>query len=359
MFNSNITTFDEKANLKVKDMYPERIATDKLLLTKMLNEQGINLEEGIELSIGVFEDEELIGTGSIKGDIIVCLGVKEVYRNTGLINSIITRLMERMNERGIYEIKVFTKLMYKQSFLNIGFTQVSEVKSYVLMEFPPEGLKKFKDMLISQRTKINDVKKTIGSVVMNCNPFTLGHRYLVEEAAKICNHLYIFVVEEDTSAFRFKDRMSLVRLGTEDIENVTVISGGRYMVSRFTFPSYFIGNENKNELHAEFDIDIFARVIAASLGITKRFVGTEPYCINTQMYNNQLAAKLPEYGIELVELERYGNENGYISASKVRKSLLSGTDEYKEMVHDNTLEYLGAIDMDEIKSRIANGNGRH
>lgn len=359
MFNSNITSFDEKADLKVKDLYPKQIATDKILLTRMLNEQGINLEEGIELSIGVFDNEELIATGSIKGDIIVCLGVKETYRNTGLINSIINMLMERMNERGIYEIKVFTKIMYKQSFSNMGFTHVSSVNSYVLMEFPPGGLKKFQDMLKSYKQSDVMEKQEIGAVVMNCNPFTLGHRYLIEEASKRCDILYVFVVEEDSSAFRFEDRIKLVRLGTEDLKNVLVIPGGRYMISSFTFPGYFIGNENKNELHAEFDIDIFARIIARSLAITKRFVGTEPYCINTQMYNEQLALKLPKYGIELIEIERFGNEEGYISASKVRKSLLSGTDEYVGMVHKNTLDYLNSINMDDIKSRIANGNGRH
>lgn len=359
LLNSIISTFDEKSRLTVRELYPKEIAKDKLILTSMLEEQGIRLEEGIEFSIGVFDGEELVGTGSIKKDIIVCLGVKGVYRSTGLINNIINRLIERMHDWGVFEIKVFTKLIYKQSFLNIGFSEVSMVNNYALMEFPPGGLKRYRDNL--RFYKNAKVKKggVNGSVVMNCNPFTLGHRFLIEEAKKRCDHLYVFVVEEDSSAFRFTDRFNMVKLGTSDLKDITVIPSGKYMISRFTFPGYFIGTENKNELHADFDIDIFTRVISEELDIKKRFVGTEPNCINTRTYNNQLSKKLPEFGIELVEITRCGLEDGCISASKVRGSLLEGTKKYQDMVHKSTLEYLESIDIDDIRSRIVNGNGRH
>ena len=41
----------------------------------------------------------------------------------------------------------------------------------------------------------------IGAAVMNCNPFTNGHRYLVETAASQCELLHLFVLSEDRSAF--------------------------------------------------------------------------------------------------------------------------------------------------------------
>ncbi len=46
-----------------------------------------------------------------------------------------------------------------------------------------------------------DKNKRIGGIVMNCNPFTLGHKYLVEYAAREMDYLYLFVVEEDLSFF--------------------------------------------------------------------------------------------------------------------------------------------------------------
>ena len=36
---------------------------------------------------------------------------------------------------------------------------------------------------------------------MNCNPFTLGHKYIVEKAARENDNVIIFVVEEDKSSF--------------------------------------------------------------------------------------------------------------------------------------------------------------
>lgn len=53
----------------------------------------------------------------------------------------------------------------------------------------------------------------VGSIVMNCNPFTLGHRYLIEYASKYVDYLYIFVVEEDKSFFPFSDRIDLIKKG--------------------------------------------------------------------------------------------------------------------------------------------------
>lgn len=56
-----------------------------------------------------------------------------------------------------------------------------------------------------------DVKS--GAIVMNCNPFTKGHRYLIEQALKTVEYLYIFVVEEDKSYFKFQDRLKMVKGG--------------------------------------------------------------------------------------------------------------------------------------------------
>ena len=63
---------------------------------------------------------------------------------------------------------------------------------------------------------------------MNCNPFTLGHRYLIEQASEKVDHLYVFVVEEDKSFFPFSDRIGLVKKGTADLKNITVKPSGKY-----------------------------------------------------------------------------------------------------------------------------------
>lgn len=185
-------------------------------------------------------------------------------------------------------------------------------------------------------------KAPIGAVVMNCNPFTLGHRYLIEESAKKVSLLICFVVQEDKSVFPFKDRIKLVKEGTKDLKNVLVLPGGKFMISTETFPEYF----NKNHLqemsiNTTKDVRIFGKYIAPALEIKKRFVGTEPNDTVTEIYNRTLAEILPKYGIELIEIQRKQLKDEVISASYVRRLLQDGElDKIKDFVPETTYHYL-------------------
>ena len=156
---------------------------------------------------------------------------------------------------------------------------------------------------------------------MNCNPFTKGHRYLIKTAATTCQQVYVFVLSEDRSQFSAKDRMEMVKLGTADLPNVTVLPTGPYLISSATFPTYFLKEREKAEqVHCLLDIEIFCNYYAPKFGITHRFVGTEPLSPMTAQYNEALKKHLPEKGISVVEIPRL--ENGVpISASAVRKAL--------------------------------------
>lgn len=162
--------------------------------------------------------------------------------------------------------------------------------------------------------------KCAGAIVMNCNPFTLGHRYLIEYARKQVDVLYIFVVEENKSFFSFEDRLCMVKLGVIDLENVVVIPSGHYIISTATLPGYF-EKENNPEVafDATGDLEIFARVIAKQFGIVKRFAGEEPVDAFTRRYNQQMEEILPKYGIEFCEIQRKCIGEEIISATTVRK----------------------------------------
>ena len=183
---------------------------------------------------------------------------------------------------------------------------------------------------------------------MNCNPFTFGHQYLVEYAAAKVTRLYIFVVEEDRSAFPFKDRIELVRQGVKHIPNVEVLPSGKFIISQQTFSGYF----NKAELQdvavdSSEDVEIFAKEIAPTLGITIRFAGEEPTDNVTRQYNETMKRILPRYGIEFCEIPRkvFGEE--IISASSVRAALQVGDfEKIKQLVPDSTLNYLCALKPD-------------
>lgn len=177
---------------------------------------------------------------------------------------------------------------------------------------------------------------------MNCNPFTLGRRYLIEYAASQVRRLYIFVVEEDKSIFPFADRFELVKKGTVDFENVTVLPSGKFIISSLTFQQYFEKGELLDTaIDSSEDVEIFAKEIAPSMGITVRFAGEEPLDNVTRQYNESMRNILPQYGIKFVEIPRKKQDETVISASRVRKLLgEKNFDEISMMVPNTTLEYL-------------------
>jgi [citrate (pro-3S)-lyase] ligase len=187
-----------------------------------------------------------------------------------------------------------------------------------------------------------------GAVVMNCNPFTLGHRHLIETAAKLTDVLYVFIVEEDKSTFSFKDRLHLVKAGTKDIENVVVLPSGKFILSSLTLPEYFLKDTlNEAVIDASTDVLTFARHIAPALCITKRFVGQEPTDAITRQYNQTLKAMLPGYSIEVIEIPRLAlteDKEQIISASVVRRLMKEENwSELRKYVPESTYSQLIAM----------------
>lgn len=182
-----------------------------------------------------------------------------------------------------------------------------------------------------------------GAIVMNCNPFTNGHRYLIEESAKKVDRLFIFVVEEDKSFFPFQERMELVRLGVQGIDNVTVIPSGRFIISAETFPGYFYKEENTEAvIDASKDLEIFGKYIAPALNIKVRFAGEEPIDKVTEQYNKAMRETLPQFGITFHEMKRKRSDSSIvISASEVRRQLKQNHfGAIKAMVPATTYDYL-------------------
>ena len=203
----------------------------------------------------------------------------------------------------------------------------------------PELLKYIDDI---RKYKKEDANCLCGSIVMNCNPFTLGHRYLIEYAASQVDTLYIFVVEEDRSYFPFRDRLELVKQGTSDLNNVIVLPSGNFIISATTFPGYFYKNDLKEvKIDCTNDINVFAQYIAPALNIKVRFAGEEPLDPITNQYNDGMRELLPKYGMEFRVIPRKEDGSGVISASRVRKHSEKGEfDEIKRIVPETTYNYL-------------------
>jgi [citrate (pro-3S)-lyase] ligase len=200
------------------------------------------------------------------------------------------------------------------------------------------GLREYLDALTVHRQPGN----TIGAIVVNCNPFTLGHQRLIAHASKQVDHLFVFVVQEDLSYFSFQDRYNMVLAGCSGFTNVKVLPGGQYIISTLTFQEYFNKDNVKDiAIDATKDISIFSRFIAKHLGITKRFVGNEPFCPITRQYNQQMQVLLQEYGVEFHIIERFEVQGTPVSASLVRRLLQEGRhDQLRQLVPQTTYDYL-------------------
>ena len=185
---------------------------------------------------------------------------------------------------------------------------------------------------------LNTTMQPTGCIVMNCNPFTLGHRYLIEQAAKQVERLYVMVVREDCTLFAYTERKAMVEQGVADVENVNVIDGSDYAISRATFPTYFLKRlDDAADTQMLLDLDLFRRHIAPALGATVRFVGTEPTDQLTRRYNQLMHEALKDVR-EINRLEKDGNA---VSASRVRKAMEEGDmNTIRQLVPPTTLPYI-------------------
>lgn len=323
--------------------------TEKIQLQQaadLLTKCGLSLPEVVDRTVGVFDDadDSLVAAGSIKGDMLQGLAVDSERQGEDLTGRVLTALLaEAKDAQSLY---LFTKPEKAMQFTGLGFRLVAKARPYAaLLEWGRNGVEQYREQLETVRQGAGlDETAVVGILVMNCNPFTKGHRYLIEQAEAECDHVFVLVVEEDLSRFSFRDRLKLTKQGTADLTNVTVIPGGRYAVSDLTFPSYFTKDDKVADAHAAMDAELFATVIAPSLGGTKRFVGTEPNSAVTAIYNETLKNRLPKHGIELVELPRLALDDAPVSASRVRDLLDVGDEnawaEIQRLVPETTYVYL-------------------
>lgn len=309
----------------------------KQLWQEFLNKAGLQADEGLERTCLIWEDDAIIAAGSRQGNLLKCIAVDDAHHGEGLTGTLLTQLRQDAFAEGHSHLFLYTKPKNKFMFSSLFFYPIAQTKDVLLMENKRGGLKEFLDTLPAEPSQ-----GIVGAAVMNCNPFTKGHRYLIETAAKECDRLYVFVLSEDKSYFSAKDRMEMVKLGTADLPNVTVLPTGPYLISSATFPTYFLKEREKAEsIHCLLDIEIFCNYYVPKFGISRRYVGTEPLSQMTNQYNDALRENLPGKGIDFCEVTRMEVDSTPVSASAVRNHLLSGNSELlRELVPETTYRYL-------------------
>ena len=307
-----------------------------------LQRVGLSLPVGVTLGLGLYEDSRMIATGFLAGNVLCGISVDPEKRGEGLAAFMVSRLVERGAAEGRNHFLLFTKPGEAGTFKGIGFSAIACTDAAALLELGRPGYEdwvalccrelaagkedgKGRETIVHPDSREKSaVGRNTGhraAVVMNANPFSLGHRYLVEAALGLADTAVVFVVQEEASAFPFSTRLALVREGLADLDRVTVLPGGSYMVSLATFPAYFTGEKTHAAAHASLDATLFASRVAPDLGLDLRLIGTEPLCPVTAVYNETLQRILPARGIACVEVPRLSVDNRAVSASFVRELL--------------------------------------
>lgn len=330
-------------------------------ILNLLQDQGIGLDPYVDQTYCYFEDDKIVGTASIAGNTIRSIAIAKHRQGSNTLAEMMNDVMELLYDAGHDNIFIYTKPDAVKSFKSIGFYEVERAEMQqdcvVLLERKPDGLRNFVKMIERLKTK----HEVIGAIVMNANPFTLGHLYLIEYAAANCEFLYIFVVSSEKSVFPFDTRINLIKEGTKHIGNVYVLNGGKYIISQVTFPNYFLKTPNSaTKLQAKLDLTIFAKHIATALNIKKRFIGTEPYCETTKIYNETMKEVLALYDVEVCEIPRKTVDETAISASAVRKNLKEGLIEAVALfVPITTYDFLMSKDAKSIIETLQKSDSRH
>ena len=332
----------------ISEIYPSDqrslAAVDALLAA-----EGIRRDPHLDYICALRDDDgTIIATGSAYRSTLRCFAVSDEHQGEGLLGTVLSHLMEHELMRGYASVSLYTKPKSAKFFGDLGFYEITRVDGLVFMENEREGFasclarfEKETDAFCTAKGIARPAAGQTAAIVMNANPFTLGHRALVERASRENALVHRFLVSEDASFFPYRVRKELVQAGIEGLENVVLHASGPYIISSATFPSYFLKDEaTVSRTHAALDIAVFER-IAKALGIGRRYIGEEPFSETTAIYNDVMREALPKSGVACVIVPRYEAGGRAVSASEVRE-LLKQEDfaSLQELVPEGTLKFL-------------------
>ena len=295
-----------------------------------LSANALRLESVEDYFCVLREDGSIAAGAGLSADLIKCVAVDSAERSKGLLAPLLSHVIAYASGKGVSNLKVFTKPENEAVFTSLGFHTIAKAPLAILME-NGHGLE---DYLAHVFCHPERSEGSIGVIIMNANPFTLGHKYLVEKASGQVDKLFVIPVKEDLSLFPYSERLEMIRSGCDGL--ATVLDGSDYQISAATFPTYFLKDLSEaSETQMLLDLDIFGRHIAPALGATVRFVGSEPTDQLTARYNDLMKQVLPQYGVSVVEIPRLEISKvavglrprlaAAIRASDVREALKEGS----------------------------------
>ncbi|MCK9235277.1 MAG: adenylyltransferase/cytidyltransferase family protein [Acholeplasmataceae bacterium] len=301
----------------------------------LLHLNQLEYESSITHTIGLYDKDQLVATGSLDDHVIKMIAVHPDYQSLNLSGKVLSHLLLELDAKKINHFFLYTKPENKNVFANFNFHEIISREKIILYENREQNIT---DVLTKIAASIPQKKGTRGCIVMNLNPLTNGHLYLINEALKKVDDLIIFLVESDHSVIPYKSRLKLINRATKHLKNVYVLPSTPYIISKATFPTYFLKEKEQMDVFTDLDIAIYQQYIEPIFNIDYRFVGNEPFDVVTNTYNEAMKKLLKDRAHIIPRLEYDGQ---IISASHVRK--LAEEKQYsqlKEVVPKVTYRFL-------------------
>jgi [citrate (pro-3S)-lyase] ligase len=280
----------------------------------LLIQNDLYFDDNVTQTVGIYDQDVMIATGSLDSNVIKMIAVNPIHQGENLTTLILSHLMSILNDKGVQKYFLFTTQKSKAFFLNYNFSLVYENSSVVMLE------NKF-DTIVERLTRLKSSltlnRGTTAAIVMNCNPVTLGHLYLIEKCSTQNDNVLIFLVEENRSVFPYNIRFELLKKSIKKLKNVHILPSTQYIISTATFPTYFLKETSERSYaYMDLDISIFKQYFIPIFSIDFRYVGSEPLDPATNAYNEAMKRILKD---KLVIIERLRNKQNVVSASLIRK----------------------------------------
>lgn len=325
------------------------------ILISLLKKNNLDYEYDIDYSILVYDESVLIATASLSNNVMKCFLVINEYAGKNITNLMFSHLVNVLNQKKIFHYFVYTTPNNELIFKSLNMKKIVETMNTVLLEGGEEITNVL--MNLKKEYKVSDNKKAC--VIINANPMTLGHVFLIETAANENDEVLVFVVSEDLSSFPFIDRFEIIKKATSHLKNIIVLPTLSYLVSKITFPKYFLKEDQliKDE-QTLIDVLVYKEFYTKIFNIKRRYLGEEPFSFNTDKYNKVLKDHLGGH-ITIITRKKVGSH--VVSASLVRKLIKANKlKKIKKYVPLATYDYLISESGLEIINKIKESKlGRH
>lgn len=303
---------------------PLSLSSARKRVEDFLTRNGLRLDR-LDYYVTIVDDEGTIQAGGgLDGGVIKCVAVDDQAREGGLSSRLISHLIATAAARGHHVPRVFTKPQNEDIFASLGFVTIARAPLAILMEHGTHSI----NSLVGHLKEIHAQHPGPSAlIVMNANPMTAGHAFLIDTAAASSDvaHVYVMLVGDEGQLFSYDDRLAMVRQYCTQAhsDRVTVLEANPYAISSLTFPSYFLKEiDTATDTHITLDLDVLVHYLAPALEVRVRYVGSEPLDALTARYNTLMKQQLPAHGIEVREVTRMSDDTGRcINATAIRESI--------------------------------------